>query len=414
MKPVFVVSSFRSSSTWLWGKFRQSEQTLTYYEPFHEGLSHLTQEQAMAIGPGDWKSGHPESAPYFLEMIPLLKAEGGVTAFNTSFAFQEFIASNGIDGELSKEQLLYVETLLSLAKSRDKTPVLACTRSLGRVAGLKKAFGGVYIFLYRPMYDHWMSYLSQARAGNTYFIETTNEILRSNKHDDVIRWIGDRYPISGVGEETPDLLTNNFYRHFALHIYLYIVAFEICDIKINVADVSRARDLGVVAEDAIADKTGIRVSIHDAERKVESHDFLYSPEELIEIEQYILDLIKSSVPQRDFARDFREDFNRDVSMVKALSGTKLERQLIDNEMQVISAELARTSEVLRDKIVEIRLKHHALAIESNRNASLRNDIEAIRKQVLSITESRSWRITRPIRFFSRLWRSCFNSCFGKS
>ena len=69
--PVFVCSSFRTSSTWLWAKLRAAPNTIAYCEIFNEALATLDIKQASGLSYSTWNSKHPHAAPYFLEFAPL-------------------------------------------------------------------------------------------------------------------------------------------------------------------------------------------------------------------------------------------------------------------------------------------------------------------------------------------------------
>src|ERR671916_606203 len=72
---VFIHSSWRTSSTWFWQKFRTLPTTLCFYEPFNPQLSIISRETAATLDPKSWKldsgipiaSGHPGDLPYFVE-----------------------------------------------------------------------------------------------------------------------------------------------------------------------------------------------------------------------------------------------------------------------------------------------------------------------------------------------------------
>ena len=47
---VFLHSSFRTSSTWLWGKFRADPMRMCLYEVFQERLADLTLSACLTSG----------------------------------------------------------------------------------------------------------------------------------------------------------------------------------------------------------------------------------------------------------------------------------------------------------------------------------------------------------------------------
>ena len=170
--PVFLHSSFRTGSTWLWQKLRSAPTTLAYYECFNEYLATVTPRQARDVNSFVWDSRHPPGAPYFLEYLPIIEPEGGIAGFDQSIPYRHFVPQTSADGDLEPVDKVHVDRLVSAAWSKMRIPVLTCTRSLGRARALRRSFGGKSIFLHRNLFHQWASYCWQAEAQNTFFINT--------------------------------------------------------------------------------------------------------------------------------------------------------------------------------------------------------------------------------------------------
>jgi hypothetical protein len=136
--PIFIHSSFRTSSTWIWSKFRADPGVLAYYECFHEDLDSISAAGIEALRPNHWESGHPGMDPYFREFIPLLRRKGGVAGFDRSMAFDRFFPTDGYDGSLSVAETAYVERLIARCGENPVLPASArlagCAPSNNRVA----------------------------------------------------------------------------------------------------------------------------------------------------------------------------------------------------------------------------------------------------------------------------------------
>ena len=137
--PLFIHSSWRTSSTRLWAKLRQAPTTFAYCEFFHERLETLTIDYLRDNDFSRWNSKHPEGAPYFLEFARLFDADGAVRGFDRSMATERFIPGEGLAGALSAQERSYVAGLIDYAYARRKIPVLTDTRTLGRFAALAGA-----------------------------------------------------------------------------------------------------------------------------------------------------------------------------------------------------------------------------------------------------------------------------------
>ena len=406
MAPIFVSSSFRTSSTWIWEKFRQSKNTLTYYEPFHEALSYLRKEDALSIGPEAWKSGHPSSAPYFLEFVPMLKAGGGVHGFSENFAFKEFFPPTGSHGDLSSEQHSYVSSLVAHAERKSLIPVLACTRSLGRMGALKKAFGGVHVFLYRPIFDQWASYLAQSRSGNDYFINTTMEIIVNNQHDRFMRWIFNRYISSGDQEINRSYEDNCFYCHFSLHVYLYLLAIEECDIELNSADISIDKLLSENFSRDVFDKSGVVIDVSDAKRHIECGPFTFYTKELDCICDVIVNMIDASWRQKKMIESLLSNFIRDYSVFRAFFGYEnINTNAKNNYINEMENRIRLMNIKLKNNKIDMRIKDHVIRSERMRSKLYMDNLDCHVDMMGSIHSSFSWRVTGPLRYVSRFARS---------
>jgi len=152
----------------VWHRFRAVPEVTAYYEPWHEQLARLTPEWIERERPATSGLRHPnEGRPYLSEFAGLLKPGGGVRAFETRLALDGyFLPAEQED----PGQAAYVETVIAAARREDRTPVLACCRTLGRIGWLRRRFGGTHIVLIRDPVQQWRSFYSlRKRPRPTYF-----------------------------------------------------------------------------------------------------------------------------------------------------------------------------------------------------------------------------------------------------
>ena len=285
--PIFLHSSWRTASTWFWLKFRGKPSTLCYYEPFHEALATLTREQAQTMGPGNWTVGesrHPDGAPYFLEFRPLLRRAGGVRLYRPEIAYDWFVPMGGLAGDLRPQEHRYVGLLLRHACRRGKVAVFGFTRSLGRLAALKRRFGGTHIFLYRNLWTQWASYAGQSAAGNRYFLATLLRILLRAEdrflaaalNRSLLRAAARGLPAAGgdaLAERLLDALSEAelFGLFMAVHGYLYIAAQLTADLSIDATRLARDRCYREAISARLAAKTGLAIDLADARDGPQAH-----------------------------------------------------------------------------------------------------------------------------------------------
>lgn len=260
VSPIFVHSSFRTSSTWFWGKLRVTPHTTAYYEIFNEGLAGLGVRQLSRLDYRLWDSRHPSGAPYFLEFLPLLQEGGGIAGFSEHMALDSFLPPDGLDGLLPEAERSYVGRLIANAHASGTIPVLCCTRSLGRARALRKAFGGRTVFCHRNLFHQWASYAGQAMTGNPYFLTSIDLTLKAARHDPFLAavdaWTADR-TIAPTDEKL-------FQAFLLLHLYLSAQAYEDSDLLVDVTALARDPALQRQVEAELGRMVGAPVDLSDA------------------------------------------------------------------------------------------------------------------------------------------------------
>lgn len=277
---LFLHSSFRTSSTWLWGKFRADPKRLCFYEVFHEGLGDCTVAGCLDVTPRSWDSGHPPGLPYLLEFVPLVRRQGGIEGYHTDMAYDRLIPQGGLNGDLSEAERLYLLRLVIQAQAEGRQPLLSCTRSLGRIGALKRSLGGVHMLLWRNLHHQWLSYVHQQEVGNDYFLQSicwtlTSRALQQNQGCDPILRLLFLYLVSHCGTRTADWIMPANHDHLyvafmALHVYLTMHAQRHADILIDVNRLTGGdQDYRRELENRIAALSRRPVQLDGAERRVQ-------------------------------------------------------------------------------------------------------------------------------------------------
>ena len=289
--PTFIHSSFRTSSTWIWSKFRADCAVLAYYEYFHEILETISISDVDALRPGAWESRHPDVEPYFVEYLPLLGIRGGVKGFRETMTLAKFFPADGYSGPLSKAEAGYINLLIANAARLRRAPYFCCKRSLGRMRALKRAVGGTHIVLQRKLLHQWHSYSEQAKRGNSYFLNTLLRTVALNEHEPFMAILGN-FIRSRVGsrKNTPasELADDDIFVIFvAFHFYLYLLTSNEADFVIRTSDLVNP-DYRRIVESELKRLTGVDIDLSDArERIVSPRSLLVNPERArLEIEAF--------------------------------------------------------------------------------------------------------------------------------
>ncbi|WP_336367016.1 hypothetical protein [Marinobacter sp. C2H3] len=171
--PIFVHSLFRSGSTFLFDRFRQLEYDYwCYQEPLHEiAVVAKDNPEQLFVDMGAEKVEllrHPPlSRPYFEELFkawPIWK-----DSISSPIIYDAYFSSS--DGEIG---VRYWEAL-STAAPEEKRPLFQECRTACRIGAIKSQMGGYHIYLWRNPWDQWWSY-----KADSYF-DTVNQIIVNSK-----------------------------------------------------------------------------------------------------------------------------------------------------------------------------------------------------------------------------------------
>ncbi|CAN1722400.1 protein of unknown function [Hyphomicrobium sp. 1Nfss2.1] len=266
---VFVHSSFRTSSTWFWLALRRSPNVCAYYEVFHTMLADLEPGDLQRHRYDSWPSGHPAGDPYFVEYAPLL-GDKGVSGYFEDMAFDRFIPEGGLAGALSVPEIQYLGRLIAVARDAGSLPILTACRSLGRIGAIKRQFGGWNIFLYRNLFQQWMSYLGRYRGGNGGFFSTIEQTLSRSRHDPFMARLAKECLHDEGNAGTLKDVDAAFRAFMSVHLYLSINAFREAEQVVDVNRLVSDEDYRAETVDVIERATGLCVDFGDGRERIES------------------------------------------------------------------------------------------------------------------------------------------------
>lgn len=362
MDMIFLYSSFRVSSTWLYSCFRRLDSILAYTEIFNEDLARISKAEAEARGPESWPSKHPPGAPYFLEYVPLIKEGGGVTGYTESMAFDCFIPTDGIEGSLSEAERQYIRSLVDHAEASTKIALLCCTRSLGRAKAIKSAFPGTHILIYRNMFQQWCSYCEQAFRSNFYFLETVPKTIARNQHDPFFRFLQDKYDSERLDS------AESFDRFVLFHLYIYGRICESCDLIVDVNKLSTNVEYRADIELAIANHCGVPIDLSDVKNSIAfSLTDLGSPAEFADRMNALNIVAEREVIScegrrfiRQCTRDAIEEYERyhfyARSLMKLTTSLITEREILRHGTADLTASVDKTSKKIAQMDAQLRAK----------------------------------------------------------
>ena len=179
---IFLHSSWRAASTYVWAKFRQRADTYCYFEPLNEHLFTLTPEIIDRFVPWSFANHPALKAPYLEEFRPLIGSliglsNSGIAGFPAHLTFGRYCAAS--DDPLPELEN-YMANLARLATRFGRRPVYGFVRTDMRVGWFRARMPGTHIFIRRDPRRQFLSMLRQAVLGNPYFLRRGTVILRHN------------------------------------------------------------------------------------------------------------------------------------------------------------------------------------------------------------------------------------------
>jgi len=182
---IFLHSSWRAASTYVWAKFRQRPDTCCYFEPLNEHLFTLTAEIVDRFVPWSFANHPALEAPYLEEYRPLIGPVSGIPGFGIKgfpahLTFGRYCAAS--DDSLPELEA-YLADLARLATRLGRRPVYGFVRTDLRVGWFRARMPGTHIFIRREPRRQFLSMLRQAVQGNPYFLQRGVVILRHNMEE---------------------------------------------------------------------------------------------------------------------------------------------------------------------------------------------------------------------------------------
>ncbi len=144
---IFFHSFWRSSSTYIFNKYRHENfGNQWFYEPFCEALSWADRDFLLSHSDKNWNSKHDfMNEVYFKEYLPFLLGKIGIQNYSSKFSYENYFPV----GEIEADEKLYLEMLNSSSIEQNKTPVYGFVRSLCRAGQIRKEFSGIHITHYK-------------------------------------------------------------------------------------------------------------------------------------------------------------------------------------------------------------------------------------------------------------------------
>lgn len=216
-KPIFIHSLWRSSSTYLLNKFENLDSCITFYEPFNELLSVITDKDIVESDqekknilhhPGEQNKNYFYNYKFLINMVNNKPKGRGIRKYNC-----RFILSNYFQKKSDFLQNDYLKLLVNYSyRKYQLRPVLGFVRSLGRLHQLVKVIPAYHIVVIRdPFSQFYSGLLQQQKYSNNYFLIQYIYLLALSRHIPLVSAFCDNHKIP--------LLEVNSYEDFCVNYF---------------------------------------------------------------------------------------------------------------------------------------------------------------------------------------------------
>ncbi len=279
---IFLHSSWRASSTYVWAKFRQRPDTYCYFEPLNEHLFTLTAGIIDRFVPWSFANHPALGAPYLEEYRPLIDQVGpggGIPGFPAHLTFGRYCATSA---DSLPELEAYLADLARLATRLGRRPVYGFVRTDLRVGWFRAGMPGGHIFNRREPRRQFLSMLRQAVQGNPYFLQRGTVILRHNMEAPAFAPLLAAIELpallesSGLREAFRGKLVDEtvLRRLYFIFYFMWLLARQLgepqCHLAIDIDRLSLEDSYRREIENRLGDLVGIAISFSDC--RVERYD----------------------------------------------------------------------------------------------------------------------------------------------
>ncbi len=393
---IFVHSLFRSGSTYLFQVFRRSPAGYwCYQEPLHELATRKEKDLLLAQDSdrlAHWLR-HPQlERPYFSELVDAFA--GWKDLDFTKSCYQRYFQPDDPD------LVAYFSALLSAARGR---PFIQECRTCHRIGLLKKALGGVHVYLCRNPWDQWWSYKADDYfgAGNLMILAGDNPPLpfeRLRGRLDLRCPSGgslfDRFARCHEIRLSPE---NSYRLFFLLWCFAWREAAAQADLFLNIDRMAADGEYRAAVRMQLEDRGVAGLDFEDC--AITRNKFGEGDRRFFEpVENDVFDALASagwSAPEMERLREFRTAVTADTGGTAMTAPGSFGRSGEERFREIVlrnEGREARSFAASEAALAEIRSREAALGIL----------LEASRTELERTRKSFSWRCTAPLRWVRAL------------
>ncbi|MBA3005988.1 MAG: hypothetical protein KKB91_13975 [Proteobacteria bacterium] len=311
-RAIFLHSLFRSGSTYLFKKFRETDRFWCYYEPFHHELLRLKKDNLALFRFDKEATGrmnHPGlEKPHFYEYSVAMGDDDRLPFFNTLLAYDEFASV--------KHQACTFKYVLNLIDSvpDNSIPFLQFNRSSLRIHWFKKYFpNSFHAYLLRAPRDQFESYCLAGKHSNNIFLAINLYIILKNYNFWFFREVYDDIkginPLSGNIFKDLDRCINHvnsfsYALHYKIFLHLWIASLvegsKSADVIIDMNKLGKSEAYSTDIANLFSDNFSMPINFFN-DANIKCYDsFILDSEEYEKIEHQLSNLYGRILKEIDF------------------------------------------------------------------------------------------------------------------
>ena len=261
----FIHSLFRAGSTYFYNALKRTGKCHIYHEPFHEVIAQLPSDLEKWDNQREHFKQHLRhdflQGGYFDEyrhLLPLISEN-----FDKNLSFKLFFLEKEDEAPTLNR---YINALIS---GSPKSPILQCTRTIGRVGWLRSKYRSKNIFLLRNPWDQWYSY-----KVDKYISNTPRVIYSQPNVPGVLVKVMEACGFCALNDKDIDDLFvcygstpvdpgTDYFLFFGLWLYAFISANQKCDLIVDMDLISRDERKRAIVQKECATALHFAVDLHD-------------------------------------------------------------------------------------------------------------------------------------------------------
>lgn len=203
--PIILHGLWRSSSTYVWSKFRENEGLRCFAKPFHHSLAKPAEDLTKDFSQAANRFGFTNIKRSYYDEYDA--GPNGVHGYNWRFTVENYAMDQHAQNPTMEE---YLTGLIQKSRNQSQRPVLKFNRGVLRAQWLNEKLSAQSLYINRSPTKIYESYKRLASDKTSYYLACLSGIIGVNSDHPLFQEIADHLNIKKHDTET-------FRRHFTFY-----------------------------------------------------------------------------------------------------------------------------------------------------------------------------------------------------